>query len=970
MSVGARDTADRRSLTGRLVEGGGQMHIRLMGTFAVQADDGTTLDCGGAKQRAVLAQLALEAKTPVSVDRLAEGIWGEQVPEKYRQIIQVYVSNLRRTLDPERGSGSPSRILRRGGAYELEAGDDEVDVIGLNRAVAQAVAGLNLGRPHTVAAALAPSQEIWTSTPLADLTELPFVTDWTDSLDGLRLTATELLAQARLDLGEHQLVADELRGLVHRYPGRERLWEILALAQVRSGLQQEALDTVQQAKRELVAEFGLDPGPALQDLEERILRQDWTVLGVTPPRVAADSVPCPLSPILGRGELLSDIVGALSSGVRLVVLSGPGGVGKTRLALEALNQDDPAVRGAVWVPFADEPPGSTVREVIARRLAVTESALDLTLTSVDLLALDNLEHITDAHRAVAELLSRHRHLRILATSRGSLGVGGERVWAVGPLADGPAISLFTDRARSAMPTFTGDRDDIVELCRCLDSLPLAIELAAARVVTLDPRELLRRMPEITELRSDTALSGRQSSVEASVAWSVDLLSEHQREALTALAALAGAPDPDEVVAAVSALSDRPSDQHLQAIEALARLGLVQPLETRSGRRFNLLQTVRAAVTPEPDEVRHANLAVADYWANLDKGLSPVSGWTPVRLAALDDDLAILRGVVRVLVENDGGEQAARLLSVRRQGLAWVGRQDLLAELCDGILRGGVTNPWERRIEVVAGSATYKLNDLARTATLLKSIDELDPLDQTHRVVGYAYRSALKAECDDLDGAAADAEAAIHAAGEDEDLLQIAHSAAAWTARRRHELPAAADHAKASLALARDDLQVVLASRDLANAELLAGHPERAMRILNDCLPRSVALGDAVEAEVGITLGIAHLLSGAPRDALRAFESALNKIYGLSDPGFTLELVTAIGLAGRSLGAQESLELIRDATAATRALDLGDDSVPAELRPLVAPVMVEVGVIPRTSLSIDILVQRAVNVANQLVTDHR
>lgn len=137
MSVGARDTADRRSLTGRLVEGGGQMHIRLMGTFAVQADDGTTLDCGGAKQRAVLAQLALEAKTPVSVDRLAEGIWGEQVPEKYRQIIQVYVSNLRRTLDPERGSGSPSRILRRGGAYELEAGDDEVDVIGLNRAVAK-----------------------------------------------------------------------------------------------------------------------------------------------------------------------------------------------------------------------------------------------------------------------------------------------------------------------------------------------------------------------------------------------------------------------------------------------------------------------------------------------------------------------------------------------------------------------------------------------------------------------------------------------------------------------------------------------------------------------------------------------------------------------------------------------------------------------------------------------------------------
>ncbi len=143
-----------------------------------------------------------------------------------------------------------------------------------------------------------------------------------------------------------------------------------------------------------------------------------------------------------------------------------------------------------------------------------------------------------------------------------------------------------------------------------------------------------------------------------------------------------------------------------------------------------------------------------------------------------------------------------------------------------------------------------------------------------------------------------------------------------------------------------------------------------MRILNDCLPRSVALGDAVEAEVGITLGIAHLLSGAPRDALRAFESALNRIYGLSDPGFTLELVTAIGLAGRSLGAQESLELIRDATAATRALDLGDDSVPAELRPLVAPVMVEVGVIPRTSLSIDILVQRAMNVANQLATGHR
>ncbi len=295
------------------------------------------VDAGGAKQRAVLAQLCRTPNRPVSVDSLAEGVWGETVPPRYRQNLQVYVSTLRRTLEPDRAQSAPSRMVGHGDAYELVAGPDDIDVDVFERGCVDGLAALAAGRPGAAAEILRSALQIWRGPALVDLAAQPFAAPWIAELDARRLVALEARLEADLAGGRHAETVTELAGLSEAHPDRERLWELLVLALYRCGRQSEAMDVYRKARRRLADEVGLEPGPSLARLGRQVLEHDPALL-VEPPRSRAEPIPVPLTGLLGREALLEELLTAAADRARLVVLTGPGGVGKTRLALAAAHE--------------------------------------------------------------------------------------------------------------------------------------------------------------------------------------------------------------------------------------------------------------------------------------------------------------------------------------------------------------------------------------------------------------------------------------------------------------------------------------------------------------------------------------------------------------------------------------------------------------------------------------------------------
>ena len=286
----------------------------------------------------------------------------------------------------------------------------------------------------------------------------------------------------------------------------------------------------------MIEEYGLDSGPVLAALEGKILDQDPDLLGIRPPVIRQAVVPVPVGAAIGREHEVTEVLALLAAGARLITLTGPGGVGKTRLALEVLNDSDGA--RALWVSMADRLPDVPVGDALASELGVAAARLSSELSAGPwLIGLDNLEHIDGAAGQVESLLTSFPSVTVLATSRGRLGVAGEHVVMVTPLsAVTSGFELFVERARAALPGFDAEANHeiVVALCERLDGLPLAIELAASRVGVFDPSEILAALPSVRELRDDHARSPRQSSLEAAVEWSVRLLEEPERRALTAL----------------------------------------------------------------------------------------------------------------------------------------------------------------------------------------------------------------------------------------------------------------------------------------------------------------------------------------------------------------------------------------------------------------------------------------------------
>src|SRR3954451_20927703 len=273
------------------------MQIRVLGHLEATVDD-RPVALGGAKQRAVLAMLGLEANRPVTADRLIEGLWGEDPPPSAAKMVQNYVLRLRKALADDGGA----EILTRGRAYELQIDRELVDACRLERLVAEAARVAEAGEANGAAReALA----LFRGEPLADVAHEPFAGAEIRRLEQLRLTAAELAVDADLAAGHDQEIVPELDALLAANPLRERLHAQRMLALYRSGRQAEALEAYREARRTLVEEVGIEPTPELRELHDAILRQDAALLveaerAELPPELDASSAP----PLIGRDEEL------------------------------------------------------------------------------------------------------------------------------------------------------------------------------------------------------------------------------------------------------------------------------------------------------------------------------------------------------------------------------------------------------------------------------------------------------------------------------------------------------------------------------------------------------------------------------------------------------------------------------------------------------------------------------------------
>ncbi|HZO34502.1 MAG TPA: BTAD domain-containing putative transcriptional regulator [Gaiellaceae bacterium] len=548
------------------------MEFRILGPLEA-ISDGATLPLGGPKQRALLAELVLSANAVVSRDRLLDVIWDEAPPKTAVGTLQVYVHGLRRVLGAD-------RIETTGSGYRLHAAPDELDLARFESLVEAGRRALEHGRAAEAVDRLDAALSLWRG-PAPPLEER-------------RLEAVEFRNDARLAAGRHDLVLAEVGAAIAEHPYRERLRAQQILALYRAGRQSDALDAYRAARDAWADELGIEPTPALRELERAVLRQDPALA----PPVAASALPSgrglpvPATPLVGRRLEVAAVAALLRSEARLVTLAGPGGIGKTRLAIAIAEELAPELRdGVAFVDLSAIDDPALLLPAVAEALGVDAGPDGLAAALRDrelLLVADNLEQLLPGAPRLSELLAAAPAVRILATSRALLRLSGEHAYPVGELGEDDAVELFTARARAAEPSFgsVGTEPAVAAICRRLDGLPLAIEIAAARVTLLSPAEILQRL----ELGPDRLGTGprdspaRQSTLSSTIDWSYGLLARAERDAFARLSVFAGGCTVDAAHGVC--------DVELEQLEALVEQSLLQRRGGSGGTRLAMLETVR------------------------------------------------------------------------------------------------------------------------------------------------------------------------------------------------------------------------------------------------------------------------------------------------------------------------------------------------------------------------------------------
>jgi predicted ATPase/DNA-binding SARP family transcriptional activator len=707
------------------------LEIRLLGPFEVLAG-GRPANVSGSKRQGLLALLSLRRGRVVAVAALIDALWEDDLPAAPRNAVQHHVARLRAALGHDAIAASPD-------GYALT--DAEVDALRFEELLADARSALRAGDAGAAAESVATALELWRGPPLHGLTDTAWFSAEARRLESLRVDALEEQFEAALALGDHREIVVALRGALEDNPFRERLWGQLMLALYRCGRQPDALEAYGEARQVLSEQLALEPGPELRRLQEAILTHDPTIAPISVAPRRRGKLPAPSTSFVGREQELSEVVELLREH-RLVTLTGPPGVGKSRLALEAARSLEGDVRDGVWLVDLARAGGP---EDVARLVAGAVDArgadpLARTVARLRdgdaILLLDACEPVVqEAARVASTLLAECPGVRVLATSREVLHLPGEVRVAVEPLAlpdpestdslASPAAQLFLDRARAARPRFelTEEAAEIVgEITRHVDGLPLAIELAAARLNALGLGELLLVVERrLGLLRDRPASDAGRAALGALVEWSYDLLHADEKALLHQVAVHRGGASLPSLVAvgASEGLDEATATYLLGVLVDKSILSVSFPAEEA---RYDLLDTVRDYALErlaESGRLTAARRAHAEYFATVaDAAWAELRGrdWqTWLRRLDLEHD-NLWAALTYARDARDTGI-AARLAS-----LAWYftvaervteGRQFVelaLAEAADDV-------PLHRRLDALAGLCFLATEELDLDAAI-------------------------------------------------------------------------------------------------------------------------------------------------------------------------------------------------------------------------------------------------------------
>ncbi|MGF1597411.1 MAG: BTAD domain-containing putative transcriptional regulator [Acidimicrobiales bacterium] len=655
---------------------GSRVGLEVLGPLRVWDEAGVDITPSGVLQRRLLALLVLRRGQVVTVDAAIEALWPSEMPRDAVAALQNHLSRLRHLL--------PVDVIESvASGYRLDPIRVDVDADRL---------GVLLADGSLDATARIEVHELlagWRGPAYPELEDVDAAWGEAAGLEELRVRATEALAEARLAAGDTGGLVADLTGLVAREPLRERPHALLMSALAAMGRTAEALRVYDDFRRILGDELGIAPSPALHAQHSALLGGS----GPTVPHAEITALPEPATALVGRERLLDELLVRVER-ARVLTLVGPGGVGKTRLLLE-VGRCVGSAEPDRWVVFCElaRADSETAIDAVALALGIdarlgvspTGRVVELLGSSDAVLLVDNCEHVLDAIAEFVETVVRRcPNVTVLATSRERLRVPGEHVCVVSTLLaggdDAAAVELFVERARTVRPGFEPEGDEracVVEIVRRLDGLPLAIELAAARLHTHEVREIAAGLDRpLSLLSAGFRTSLRHSSLAAVVAWSYELLGDELQEVFAALSIFAG-PFSVRDAAAVCGTGPEP------AADALAQLVERSLVIRVPGSRFVLLETLRAfginrlSVSGRVDLVgeRHAG-RMMEWVTDAAEGMHVPGG---PGLAEVDDAIAELRSALGWLLDHQLAEDAGRLvdslanyavLRLRPDVLAW------------------------------------------------------------------------------------------------------------------------------------------------------------------------------------------------------------------------------------------------------------------------------------------------------------